>query len=214
MIHNRFPMLLCISILPIMTAGLSADIYVGFDQDEYVVSSVDEVFAVNLLIDADPNTDEPNPLPEELFSFGTRMTFDATKAEIDQPTSVTLPNELDHFGFANGGFVEITAGSVGGKGNVDQTANPLVNYSDVELMSIQVTNKAAPTDSYLLELELFRTLGPTEQLFVDGSGAVRDEEIVFGTARVRVVPEPTGTAGSLISVFLGIYGLRRRKVVR
>src|SRR5690606_29340323 len=41
---------------------------------------------------------------------------------------------------------------------------------------------------YTLKLGLFNTLGPTEQIFVNESGAALDKNIIFGTAEVV----PTG----------------------
>ena len=40
------------------------------------------------------------------------------------------------------------------------------------------------SDSYPLRLDFFNTLGPTEQIFVDGQGNVLDPQIAFGEALV------------------------------
>ena len=70
---------------------------------------------------------------------------------------------------------------------------------------ITLTNLAVGPDSYPLRLEFFRTVGPNEQFFLDGAGAVLDGQIEFGEALVVVIPEPS--AGALIAIALGLGGL-------
>ena len=68
----------------LLATGIArGDIFVGFDQDEYIVTSVNEPFSVQVLIDANDQTPELDPIRGGLFSFGTKFTFDATKAQIN-----------------------------------------------------------------------------------------------------------------------------------
>ena len=168
-----------------------AAILVTFDQSEYVVSSVGEPFEVQVLIDADDRTPELEPIPRGLFSYGSEIIFDPLKANAAGVSEIDIVSELDNFGFSAGGFKEASAGRAAGKGNIDQNENPLEPYMGNLLMTVTLTNNAAPIDEYPLDLDFFRTLGPTEQLFVDGAGSVLDADITFGAAKVRVVPEPT-----------------------
>ncbi len=197
----------CCAIAAVVLALLLAEnttrgeILIGFDQEEYVVTSVDEPFSVQVLIDANDQTPELDPVRGGLFSFGTKFTFDATKAEIKDASDIAIQDDLDHFGLSDGGFIEVSAGAAAGKGNIDQSVNPLEPFAGNLLMTTTVSNKAAPLDEYLLTLETFRTLGPNEQIFLNGSGDSLDDDIVFGTARVRVIPEPTS------GLFLALGGV-------
>jgi hypothetical protein len=179
-----------------------AETRVFFDQDEYVVSAVGETFDVQVLIDADARTEEIEPVPRGLFSFGTQITFDATKAQVSGPGALATVAELNQFGFVAGAFTDVDAGLAAGKGNIDQMQNPLVPYPGALLMTVTMTNLAAPVDQYPLQLDFFRTLGVNESLFLDGEGNVLDEEIIFEPALVRVVPEPSALIGLVIGILL------------
>jgi hypothetical protein len=201
----------CVVLLGIcvLASPAGAETRVFFDQDEYIVSAVGETFDVQVLIDADFRTEELEPLPGGLFSFGAKMTFDSSKAELSGPAALQTVGELDHFGFSAGAFTEVDEGLAASKGNIDQIENPLVPYQGNLLMTLTVTNMASAVDQYPLQLDFFRTLGASESLFLDGAGNVLDSEIVFEPALVRVVPEPS--AMSLLAGGMALFfGLRRR----
>jgi hypothetical protein len=183
---------------------------VFFDQDEYVVSAVGDTFDVKVMIDADSRTEQLDPVPGGLFSFGAKMTFDAAKAQLSGPGALQTVSELDHFGFAAGALTDVNPGVAASKGNIDQLENPLVPYQGNLLMTVTVTNLAAPVDQYPLELDFFRTLGANEALFVDGAGNILDDEIIFEPALVRVVPEPTALSLAVGGMML-MCGLRLRR---
>jgi hypothetical protein len=94
--------------------------------------------------------------------------------------------------FGEGLNLIVGPGSAGAKGSVDPSVLPPQGYTGSALASFQITDLSlAPGKSYQLRLELFRTLGPTESVFVSGQGDQLDGNISFGTAFVEVVPEPS-----------------------
>jgi hypothetical protein len=187
----------------------SAATRVFFNQDEYLVSAVGETFDVQVLIDADARTEEIEPVPGGLFSYGAQITFDPVKAQVSGVGAVESVAELNHFGFAAGALTDVDAGLAAGKGNIDQLQNPLVPYTGSLLMTVTLTNQAAPVDQYPLELDFFRTLGANESLFLNAAGNVLDSDIVFEPALVRVVPEPSALV-ALAAGIVCLWGARRR----
>jgi hypothetical protein len=186
---------------------------VYFDKDEYIVSAVDETFDAQILIDADDRTPELEPVRGGLFSFGTEVTFDPSKAELSGPTDVKTTAELDNFGFFAGAYTEVAPGRAGGKGNIDQIQNPLIPYDGSLLMTVTITNKSPAVDVYPLEVGFFRTLGANEQLFLNGSGTVLDNNIVFDNALVRVIPEPTAAVSLVAGMSLMVWSFRKRRAI-
>jgi hypothetical protein len=170
-----------------------------FDRSVYQVAP-GETFDVQVLLDADLSTPEAEGLANGLFSYSWTASFDAAKASVD---SITVPSQLDYFGFANGASITSEPGLIGAEGNIDQVA--LEPYDGGLLATISLTNLAPVPDEYVLALNLASHL-PKEELFLDGKGNVLDEELFFGTARVIVaVPEPAsvslmlcGAAGALL----------------
>ena len=186
--------------------SLLAEITVRFDQDVYFVTGPGDTIDAMILLDADPTADGDQPLTEGLFSFGVATSFDATKAQVSSDADITAAAPLDFFGFAGGAFESVAAGFAGVKGNIDQTVNPLVPYGASLLAQITITNLASAPDSYPLGLDFFNTLGANEQIFIDGTGAVLDDQIHFRTARVVVIPEPaTGTLWMIATLALLSY---------
>lgn len=186
-----------------------AETRVFFDKDEYVVSSVGEMFEVQILIDADDATSQIEPVRTGLFSFGAEVSYESTKAQVVGSSALETASPLDFFQFVPGALTEVDAGRAASKGNIDQVPEPVVPYTGSLLMKLTMTNLASPTDLYPLELDFFRTLGDTEQIFLNGAGGVLDDDIVFGRAWVRVVPEPTAAVLSLLAV-LPLAWQRRR----
>jgi hypothetical protein len=185
-----------------------AEILVHFDQDVYYVNGPGDTVDAMILLDADAATEGDDPLAEGLFSFGVATTFNGIKAQVSSDSDISAAAELDFFGFASGAFASVTPGFAGVKGNIDQTANPLIPYGAPLLAKIQFTNLASAADSYPLQLDFFETLGVNEQLFIDGAGTVLDDQIRFRSARVVVVPEPTSYA--LLMVAMLVFMCRAR----
>jgi len=192
------------------TSPCVADILVQFDQPEYTVTGPGQSFQAQILIDADTSRDGLQPIPGGLFSFGTLVSFDATKAVVGSVNDIDTVAALSFFGFAAGAFEQVAPGSAGTKGNINQFPNPQVPYSGTLLATITITNLAAPIDQYPLNLDFFNTLGANENIFVDGPGNTLDLDITFIPSLVRVIPEPS-LMGPLV---LGIATLMSRRARR
>jgi hypothetical protein len=80
------------------------------------------------------------------------------------------------------------------KGTVSFSVQPLTSYPGALLATFLVTDRTLSAGgSYQIGLSLFRTLGPTETVFVDGAGHALDGGITFGSAEIEVVPELRST---------------------
>jgi hypothetical protein len=134
-----------------------------------------------------------------LFSYGVDVTFDSAKAQIGGVANINPAPALDFFGFAPGAFEQAQPGFAGVKGNVNTQGN-VVPYLSPLLAQITLTNLASAVDSYPLDLDFFRTVGPNEQLFLDGGGNVLDPILTFRPARVLVIPEPS----TVVLLFTGL----------
>ena len=205
MSRTSIRILLCSFISACATQAIAATVHL--DKDLYIVNGPGEQFEVQILIDGNSMNDGDDPVRGGLFSFGTKMTFDSTKAEVD---SMTVVPALDFFGFNAGATVEIKPGSAGAEGNIDQFENPLVPYEDALLATLTVTNNASAVDSYPLTLDFFRDLAPTEQQFINGDGVILDPTIDFVGARVLVVPEPVTCFSFTLGLSLCLTFLRTR----
>jgi hypothetical protein len=180
-----------------------------FDQSVYQVAP-GETFAIQVLIDGELGTPEADPVSAGLFSYGWQVTFDSTKATVD---NVDVPDALDFFAFAPGASIVTDPGLIAAEGNVDQVAfDP---YEGSLLATITLVNTAPVPEEYLLTLSLAPHF-PGEELFLDGKGIVLDDNLVFGTARVIVaIPEPASGAllglGGLGALILGRRVARKPK---
>jgi len=182
---------------------------VHFDQDVYVVQGPGETITARVLIDGNPSTPQDEPVPLGLFSFGVATTFDGTKAQLSGFGDVAVVPQLDYFGLGPGAFKQVQSGFGGGKGNIDNLG-PFVPYSGALLLEFTFTNLASALDSYTLGLDFFRTVGPNEQIFLDGLGGELDLNIMFRSAQVLVVPEPSAIVLWMIAIScLGLRQLRR-----
>jgi hypothetical protein len=183
---------------------------VHFDRDVYVVTGPNQQITAHISIDADPSTPLDDAIAQGLYSMSLGLVYPGAKASVPGVADVAVPGELEFFGYNPGAFRQLMPGAAGVKGNVDQTATPLGLYHETRLATFTITNLAAAPDSYPLGLNFFNTVGPNEQFYLDGMGTVLDPQIMFGSARVVVVPEPG--AGVVVSgaLVLGLYNLRRR----
>jgi hypothetical protein len=193
---------------------LAAPAVVHFDQDVYVVTGPGDVINAQILIDGNPQSPRDDSVPFGLFSFGTQVTFNPVKALVTGPGDISAVPSLDFFGFAPGAFEQVSPGFAGVKGNIDMFENPLVPYSSSLLAELTLTNLASAVDSYPLTLDFFRTVGPNEQLFLNGMGGTLDPDITFRSARVVVIPEPATLEMLVAASVCGWIWLRRRKGAR
>lgn len=207
---RAFPLILaalwsCCAATDSRAAGFS----VHFNQDVYYVSGPGQQITAHISLDTNPATPEDDAVAMGLYSMSLGLTYPNAKAAVLGAGDVDVPAELEFFGFVPGAFRELLPGAAGVKGNVDQFAIPLELYHDTRLATFTITNLASAPDSYLLGLNFFNTVGPDEQFYLDGSGAVLDSQIMFGSALVIVVPEPgVGIASSALVLWFAC--MRRR----
>ena len=178
----------------LVVPSLEAAIVVRTDQAVYNVMP-GETFQIDVHIDQDDQTLGPafEPLPNGLFSNGVMLAYPVGLATIPTVADITPVADLDYFGFTPGAMENVTVNSAMVKGNINQTL--AIPYFGSLLASFQITNLAAAPSSYLVNLDEWRTLGPTEQIFVDGAGIVLDtvpSTNLFRNARINVIPEPNG----------------------
>lgn len=147
---------------------------IQFDQARYVIRP-GESFAVQVRMVPPP--------ADGLFSFGVRVGFPESAATAEGVGTITIPPTLSTDGpNRNAPVVGVGAGFVEAKGCADIFDERLpVSNAEVLLTVVLRDRGAGP---YPLSLAGFNTLGPTEQIFVSGAGAVLDQEISFGSAEV------------------------------
>lgn len=145
-----------------------------FDRPVYTVAR-GTTFPVSVLID---------PLPVDgVFSFGARLEFNPADARIAGTGSISTPLPLNFNGVRGSGAVKASATGVGAvKGTVDFSTPLIVPHTSPALATFLVTDQGP--GSYLLQLRLFNTLGPSEDIFVSGLGTNLDPLITFSTAVV------------------------------
>lgn len=157
-----------------------------FTQDRYFVGINDLVLEVSLVI---------TPVPREgVVSYGVSLGFDPSVFRVD-PGSLHVPPELDFNGIVGPGALrEVGPGYAAIKGTVDLLTANLVRY-DASLIAVfgLVPLRREIGLSGSLSLDLYRTLGPGESVFVGGDGSVYDSQLSFGTATFTFVPEPSAT---------------------
>lgn len=176
-----------------------------FDQDSYQVRAGQSV-EVKVALDAPPTGG--------LASYGFRLLHDAG---VVQAGPVTTPAALNYFGVNGpGNLIRIEPDFIGIKGTVDFFAGPDDYYHGTLLAAFKLTFPV-PGD-YTLSLDLFNTVGPTEDIFVTGGTFdVLDGDMTFGPASVHVVevstiPEPRDVL--MLMCGFGLIYLWRRCSVR
>ncbi len=128
---------------------------------------------LQFVIDGNVATPALEPVTNDLFSVGVKVTFDPAKVAVN---SVTVAPALDYFGFGAGAQVVFGVDFVGIKGNVDLTAPSF--YSGNLLMTLEITDLGGETP-FTLTPSLYQPLGPSEQVIIDGLGTVLDGTVVF-----------------------------------
>ncbi len=170
------------------------ELRVGFDAGAYSVKAGE---AIPIRVEFTSTT------PVALFSYGFRLLYDPACGAALNPADITIPAALDFNGpeGANA-VVETTAGLAGVKGTVNFFGDPIQYYGDTLLSTFQF--RPLFMGEYDLRLELFRTLGQTEDIFVAADGTKLDSQISFGQAKLSVIPEP-GTS-SLFLLGSAVFG--------
>lgn len=197
--------LACLLLSAATSAVHAAEYLVHFDQPVYVVNGPGDPITAHLLIDAPPDRDRDQAVPGGLFSFAAEASWNPAKASIGGVGDVVAAPPLDYFDFAPGAFVSVAAGVAGVKGNINLQVDPLIPYEGTLLATFTWTNLASGPDSYPLNLDFFRTVGPNEQFFLNGLGAVLDADVMFVPSEVVIVPEPGAATASALVVLAGVF---------
>lgn len=142
-----------------------------------------------------------------LFSFGVAAITEGLPTWI-VPLGVDVPGPLDFNGVAGPGAQKIVFPEfIGAKGTVDLSANPVLTYTGAVLAEVRYQFNEPGT--YPIRLDFFNTLGPTEDIFVNGNGVAIDDSIEFGSTIVHVIiPEPR-LAMLLLAAALCLLARRR-----
>ena len=121
-----------------------------------------------------------------LFSYGVRLVTSGSGSTV--ATSVQVPAELDFTAFRPGATKDLSAGVNGVKGNTRFTGQEFAGYRGTWLATFTLRGIAPGVVD--LGLEIFRTVGSSEDVFVSTDGTVLDDEITFGSATLTVAPAP------------------------
>jgi hypothetical protein len=159
-------------------------LYVALDQLNYRVEPLASSFRVSVVL---------APIPGAgIVSYGITLKFDADSFDVGRP-GIEIPAGLNFNGFAGpGAFSDSGPGFVSVKGTVDFLGDAIVRYDAPLVVSIILAPKnAVPGGATILSLEPYLTAGPEESLFVDGEGRVLDPDLVFRSATVEFIPEPS-----------------------
>lgn len=147
---------------------------VTFEREFYLIRG-GETFPVQVFV-------APRP-PNDLYSFGVRLRIESTNAVIAGVGAIQVPASLSFDGpRAPAPVIAVGSNSAAVKGTVIFHTPTLRPATNGLLATFYVTD--ITPGPYQLTLEFFNTLGPSEQIFVDGAGVVLDPWITFTHATV------------------------------
>lgn len=172
--HAPIPALLTLAGLLVLPTASRA-VSLGFDAQTYTVAP-GQPLTVQVVIDHEGRA------PENLFSYGVRLLPSGPGTAT--VSSIIVPDELDFDGFSAGAQIDTDPAVLGAKGNINLAAD----FYTGSLIATYTISFDQP-GVYDLGLALYRTLGPDEDVFVDGSEepVTLDELMTFGSARVVVI---------------------------
>lgn len=153
-----------------------------FDQQTLNISSGDN-YLIRVSLDADILSSEFDSLTNGLFSYGVLLRFPPGAANLKSLDKIVVPPELDFNGISSGAFKNNGQDYVGVKGNVDLNSGSLYNGS---LIAEFTMNDSSVETFYYFTVELFRTLGQTESLFINGDGEILDSLIEMSVVEIKV----------------------------
>lgn len=156
--------------------GVAGAVDVAFEHDVYSVSA-GQSLEVRVLIDYETHT------PQSLFSYGMRMT--ASPQTGVSVTGIEVPPELDFNLLTGTAAKDLSPGVWSVTGHVSIAALPSSYYTGSLLATYTV--QFSEPGTYTLGLDLNRTAGPSEEVFIDGDGVTLDGELTpMGTTQVVV----------------------------
>ena len=124
------------------------------------------------------------PVPAAgLFSFGVEVTLSGDLS--GRGLVSTVPTALNFHTVRGPGADTSAQGlTVAAKGSIDFFQEPQAPYKDQAIGYVQVP--ALPPGNYLLSVKARNDLGATEQIFIDGNGAVLDGALTYHPAQIVV----------------------------
>jgi len=124
----------------------------------------------------------PMPLAG-LASFGVKVQFEPMRAEAVGALSVRVNSALAFDGpRGSGAFVASGSDLLAAKGII--AAFDATGDASRDDLVVTFLIKDRGVGPHRVRLGFFNTLGPTEQIFVDGEGSVLDSNIEFGSAEI------------------------------
>jgi hypothetical protein len=176
--------------------------------DRYEVTP-GETFDIRVHLDADDGVPGDQKLLYGLFSYGVKLEFDPEKLALVGSDAIRVPDALNFNGFSAGAARQLGDGFAGVKGNIDQVR--FEPYEESWIASF-VVRDISGGGTYAVKLSPHRTLGPSEQLFLDGVGEVLDARLQFATAQIVAVPEPSMAWMFLAGLGVLVYGGYRKRL--
>lgn len=197
----------------VICTAAQAEVFIGFDQDEYTLQSQGERLEVQIVLDGEDTVeDRQKPgdrrwdgLPHGLFSLALAVRIEGARGRVAGVQDVVLPEPISDDGTGRPANILIQDGAVSIRAALKTTATDY--YHDNLLATLYLTDLPSQDEPYTLSLHLLRS-SPREQVFIDGSGDVLDERLRFGTAQV-VIPEPV-SAASWVALGAAVGLIRRR----
>ena len=135
------------------------------------------------------------PVPAAgLFSFGVEVMLSGNVTGTGLSSTVPVPL---NFHTVRGPGADLTARAltVAAKGSIDFFQEPQAPYRDQAIGYVQIP--ALPPGTYLLTVQPRNDLGATEQIFIDGNGAVLDGALTYHPAQIVVAAAPAPVAQTL-----------------
>jgi len=168
-----------------LSAAVQAAINVHLDSPTYTTMA-GAPLQMHVVLDSDPSTPGDQPVPAGLFSYGVKVTLSVPGGgPVPVVNGISAVPELDFSGFNAGARTASGAGFAAVKGNVD--LGPFEPYQGTTLFSVSLDTLACDPGVIQVDLELYRTLGPTEAVFVDFVPSVLDEQLAFASSSVEII---------------------------
>jgi hypothetical protein len=193
-----------------LTAGAAAPtaesgLRIHTELDPYEVTP-GEAFDIRVYLDTEDGLPGDQKIPTGLFSYVVKLEYDPEKLALVGPDAIRVPDALNFNGFSAGASRQMGDGFAGVKGNIDQLR--FEPYEESWIASF-LREDISGGRAYEVKLSPRRSLGPSEQLFLDGVGKVLDARVQFATAQNVAVPEP-----SMAWMFLAVFGVSCLRVRR
>jgi hypothetical protein len=187
-----------------------------FDKDNYELILGDparQTAQVHVLLDADDSTPGDQVLPHGLFAMAFQVNFDPTKVQVALDRT-GLPPALDDDGTGRPPTIEVGNDFLRVRAALKADIFDPEFFKGEDMDGRQVMRLATLTLTGLdlgdlnLSLGLFKR-SATDQVFIDGSGQVLDDDFGFRSASVQVnpIPEPLSAAALAVG---GLACLFRR----